>query len=119
MSRIGIIRYPGSNCDEDAFRYFNTLETPCFYIWHKETKLPDNLKMIVIPGGFAFGDRLYEEATGSYKISPGTMALQSPVTKVILEAAEQHIPILGICNGFQILTGLGLLPGKLVLNDNI
>lgn len=118
MSRIGIIRYPGSNCDADTFRYFNTPDTPCFYIWHKETKLPTDLKMIVIPGGFAFGDRLYEEATGSYTISPGTMALKSPVTKVILEAAKQDIPILGICNGFQILTGLGLLPGKLLLNEN-
>ena len=118
MSRIGIIRYPGSNCDADAFRYFNTPETPCFYIWHKETELPSDLKMIVIPGGFAFGDRLYEEATGTYKISPGTMALQSPVTQVILEAASKKIPILGICNGFQILTGLGLLPGKLEFNDN-
>jgi len=118
MSRIGIIRYPGSNCDSDTFRYFDTPETPCFYIWHKETQLPNDLKMIVIPGGFAFGDRLYEEATGSYKISPGTMALQSPVTQVILEAVENKIPILGICNGFQILTGLGLLPGKLELNFN-
>lgn len=118
MSRIGIIRYPGSNCDSDTFRYFDTPETPCFYIWHKESVLPDNLKMIIIPGGFAFGDRLYEEATGSYKISPGTMALRSPVTQVILEAAKRKIPILGICNGFQILTGLGLLPGKLELNTN-
>ena len=118
MSRIGIIRYPGSNCDADTYRYFNTDETPCFYIWHKETKLPPHVKMLIIPGGFAFGDRLYEEATGSYNISPGTMAIGSPVTKVIMEAIEQNIPILGICNGFQILTGLGLLPGKLVLNNN-
>jgi phosphoribosylformylglycinamidine synthase I len=118
MSRIGIIRYPGSNCDQDTFRYFDTPETPCFYIWHKETKLPENLKMLIIPGGFAFGDRLYEEATGQYTISPGTMALMSPVTQVILEAVENKIPILGICNGFQILTGLGLLPGKLLLNEN-
>ena len=111
---IGIIRYPGSNCDYDALRYFDD----SFFIWHKETMFPEKLKLLVIPGGFAFGDRLYDNATGSYTISPGTMAVQSPVTKIIMEAVERKIPILGICNGFQILIQLGLLPGKLLLNQN-
>jgi len=75
------------------------------------------MRLLVIPGGFAFGDRLYDKATGKYTISPGTMAVGSPVTKIIEEAAKRKICILGICNGFQILTQLGLLPGELLLND--
>lgn len=109
---IGIIRYPGSNCDYDSLRYFKN----SFFIWHNETKYPENLDLLVIPGGFAFGDRLYTKATGDYAISPGTMATSSPVTSIIREAAKQKVPIIGICNGFQILTQLGLLPGKLSLN---
>ena len=111
--RVGIIRYPGSNCDQDTLRFFKN----SFYIWHTEEKLPV-LDLLVIPGGFAFGDRVYEKATDKYIISPGEKALSSPVTKVILEAASRGIPILGICNGFQILIHLGLLPGSLVKNNN-
>ena len=111
---IGIIRYPGSNCDIDTLRFFKN----SFYIWHKDSKLPSNLELLVIPGGFAFGDRVYNKATEKYIISPGTMAVNSPVTKLIMEAAKKNIPILGICNGFQILTQLDLLPGRLELNDH-
>tara|TARA_B110000495_G_scaffold197392_1_gene207584 strand:+ start:475 stop:2703 length:2229 start_codon:yes stop_codon:yes gene_type:complete len=117
IQRIGIIRYPGSNCDIDTLNYFNTDVSNSFYIWHKEKILPHQLDLLVIPGGFAFGDRIYNKATGDYIISPGTMAIDSPVTNIIMEAAKQKIPILGICNGFQILTQLGLLPGELVLNN--
>ena len=88
--RIGIIRYPGSNCDFDTLRYFNN----SFFIWHKETTFPASIDLLVIPGGFAFGDRLYNSATGDYVISPGTMAIQSPVTSIIREAAKRKIPIL-------------------------
>ena len=104
---IGIIRYPGSNCDFDTLNYFND----SFFIWHKETKFPENIKLLVIPGGFAFGDRLYDKATDTYTIAPGKMAIHSPVTAIIEEAVKRQIPILGICNGFQILIQLGLLPG--------
>ena len=112
--KVGIVRYPGSNCDLDTKRYFSESE----YIWHNETNICilDSLDLLVIPGGFAFGDRVYEKATGTYTVSPGTQALSSPVSKIILTAAQHKIPILGICNGFQILTGLGLLPGKLEMN---
>ena len=118
MKKIGIIRYPGSNCDIETLRYFSDLGD-CFYIWHKEDNIGilDDLLLLVLPGGFAFGDRIYNKATESYTISPGTMALNSPVSKIILEASKRSIPILGICNGFQILTQMKLLPGKLVLND--
>ena len=111
---VGIIQYPGSNCDYDTLRYFDD----SFLIWHKETVYPENLKLLVIPGGFAFGDRIYDNATGSFTISPGIMAINSPVSRIILEANKQNIPILGICNGFQILIHMGLLPGKLLLNRN-
>ena len=112
--RTGIIRFPGSNCDIDALQYFPN----SFYIWHKETTFPDDIRLIVIPGGFAYGDRTYDTATGVYKIAPGKMAAMSPVRTIIYEAAQRKIPILGICNGFQILIELGLLPGKLLLNEN-
>ena len=120
MINVGIIRYPGSNCDLETFRYFNfNNENKCFFIWHKETdfSLLNNLDLLVLPGGFAFGDRIYNKATENYIISPGTMALQSPVSILIQEAVNRNIAILGICNGFQILTQMGLLPGKLLLND--
>ena len=120
MINVGIIRYPGSNCDLETFRYFNfNNENKCFFIWHKETdfSLLNNLDLLVLPGGFAFGDRIYNKATENYIISPGTMALQSPVSILIQEAVNRNIAILGICNGFQILTQMNLLPGKLLLND--
>ena len=110
--KIGIIRYPGSNCDIDTFNYFGN----CFYIWYKETKLP-SLDLLIIPGGFAFGDRYYDTATADYTINPGKMAIEAPVTNIIQEAATQKIPILGICNGFQILLQLKLLPGELIKNN--
>ena len=117
--KIGIVRYPGSNCDIETKRYFDEIgET--FYIWHKEYSIlaTQYLDLLVLPGGFAFGDRLYDKATDEYEISPGTMALSSPVNEIIYEAANRNIPILGICNGFQILTQMGLLPGKLELNNS-
>ena len=67
-------------------------------------------------GGFAFGDRIYEKATENYICDPGHMAINSPVTKIIKEVYNKQIPILGICNGFQILTETGLLPGVLLQN---
>ena len=111
---VGIIRYPGSNCDLDTLSYFEN----SFFIWHKETKFPDDIKLLVIPGGFAFGDRVYNKATDTYTIDPGKMAIDSLVTAIIGEAVIKKIPILGICNGFQILIQLGLLPGELLLNKN-
>tara|TARA_B100000035_G_scaffold109341_1_gene92813 strand:- start:6031 stop:8163 length:2133 start_codon:yes stop_codon:yes gene_type:complete len=116
---IGIIRYPGSNCDIETKKYFSDIGK-CFYIWHKEENISllDNVKLLVLPGGFAFGDRIYNKATEEFTISPGTMAINSPASKLIHYAVEKKIPIIGICNGFQILTGMKLLPGTLVLNDS-
>ena len=116
--KVGIVRYPGSNCDIETLKYFSDLGQS-FYIWHNSDNLSilDDLGLLILPGGFAFGDRVYDKATGEFKISPGTMAINSPVSLVIYEASKRRIPILGICNGFQILTKLNLLPGKLVLNE--
>ena len=117
---IAIIEYPGSNCINETVDYFNFINNFVFRIWHKvdDLSIIDNIDLLVIPGGFAFGDRLYNKATENYIINPGIMALNSPVNKIILEVYKKNIPILGICNGFQILTHLGLLPGKLILNKN-
>ena len=108
---IGIIMYPGSNCAEDTKRYFPN----SFFIWHTETEWKP-MDLLVIPGGFAFGDRDYEYATHDFKIDPGKKAKDSPVSKIIMKAYEKGIPILGICNGFQILIQMGLLPGRLCIN---
>ena len=121
MKKVGIIRYPCSNCDLETSRYFKiNNETECIFIWHKrsDVSLLDNMDLLVLPGGFAFGDRIYNKATENYVISPGTMALESPVSVLIEEAVKRNIAILGICNGFQILTQMKLLPGKLLLNDS-
>ena len=121
MKNIAIIRYPGSNCDIETMKYFSFGGNKCFYLWHETHKIDyidiEKVDLIVIPGGFAFGDRIYDKATNSYEMSPGTMAIKCGVTKIIHEANSRRIPILGICNGFQILTQLGLLSGNLELND--
>ena len=112
--RVGIVVYPGSNCIEETRRYFPN----SFYIWHTSEIMDDDMDLLVIPGGFAFGDREYNKATETYRINPGVMAKNSPVSNVILKASRNNRPILGICNGFQILIQLGLLPGRLELNNN-
>ena len=114
--KIGIIRYPGSNCYNDTKNYFQEFE--CTELWYKTDKIMERYDLIVIPGGFAFGDRFYEKATEKYIYSPGKMAVNSPISNVIMDAYNQNIPILGICNGFQILTSMGLLPGKLIENTS-
>ncbi len=111
--KVGIINYPGSNCIEDTKKYFPNH----VIIWHNESILPSNIDLIVIPGGFSFGDRYYKKATEEFTMDPGRMAIESPVSLVIKEANVRNIPILGICNGFQILIKLGLLTGRLVRND--
>ena len=112
--RIGVIRYPGSNCFYDTIRYFG--EDICIELWYKTEDIVKDIDLLIIPGGFAFGDRFYQKATGEYNYSPGEMAKEAPITNTILYSYENNIPILGICNGFQILTHLNLLPGELTEN---
>lgn len=108
--RAAVIQFPGSNCDRDmaiAIRDVTGAETSL--VWHRETTLPDRLDLIAVPGGFSYGDYLRS----------GAMAARSPVMQAVIEAAGRGIPILGVCNGFQILTEAGLLPGALMRNAGI
>lgn len=117
---VGIVHYPGSNCMKETIDYFESVPAEVRVIQsnHDNISQLDGMDLLVLPGGFAYGDRVYDKATESYTISPGTMAVKCPVSRLIKHAAGAGIAILGICNGFQILTQLGLLPGTLELNDS-
>ena len=115
--KIGIVQYPGSNCIDDTLEYFKDHDV--FIVWHKDTTVPKEIDLLILPGGFAYGDRYYEKATDAkYVIEPGKMASEANVSSVIMALHERGVPILGICNGFQILIHLGLLPGKLIRNKS-
>ena len=115
---IAIVRFPGSNCDFDTLRFFQRGGHKANFLWHKETKIPD-ADLLVLPGGFAFGDRVYERATDkNFYIEPGVQTLNSPVMSVVKSWAERGKKILGICNGFQILVHTGILPGVLYKNES-
>ncbi len=104
--RSVILVFPGSNCDRDiALALKKMTGQPPLMLWHKETELPP-CDLIVIPGGFSYGDYL----------RPGAIAARSPLMADVRKRAEDGVSILGICNGFQILTELGLLPGTLMRN---
>ena len=107
--KFAVIVFPGSNCDNDAYYALkNNLNVDVDFIWHKENNL-SNYDAILIPGGFSYGDYL----------RTGAIARFSPIMKSILEQAEMGKPIIGICNGFQILLECGLLPGALINNKKI
>jgi phosphoribosylformylglycinamidine synthase len=107
--KCGVIVFPGSNCDRDVLTVTQgLLALPTRMVWHQETDLSD-LDLIVIPGGFSYGDYL----------RCGAIARFSPVMKSIVEYAERGKLVLGICNGFQILTEVGLLPGVLIRNRDL
>ena len=115
--KIGIIRFPGSNCDNDTYNFFKD-DNEVFYIEHSDTEYV-YMDLMIIPGGFSYADRLYKKATGDYTMAPGEMALKSNVIKIINEAYRQGVKILGICNGLQILIKMNLLPGfDFEINDN-
>jgi phosphoribosylformylglycinamidine synthase len=106
--KVAIIVFPGSNCDHDAYFAFKKIfNVPTEFVWHKETNL-DPYDIIVLPGGFSYGDYL----------RCGAIARFSPVMKEVVEKAKLGVKIIGICNGFQILTESGLLPGALTMNKN-
>jgi phosphoribosylformylglycinamidine synthase len=107
--KFGIVVFPGSNCDRDvAYVTGSLLELPTRMVWHEETDISD-LDVVVIPGGFSYGDYL----------RCGALAQFSPVMSQVLEHAKQGKFVLGICNGFQVLTEIGLLPGALVRNRDL
>ena len=105
-----VIVFPGSNCDRDMAVALETVSGhKPHMVWHGDTELPAGLDVIAIPGGFSYGDYLRS----------GAMASRSNIIKSIIEAADRGIKILGVCNGFQILTETGLLPGALMRNSNM
>lgn len=107
--KFGVIVFPGSNCDRDVeWVTSGLLGQPTRLVWHQERDLSD-LDAIIVPGGFSYGDYL----------RCGAIARFSPAMQGVVEAAEAGKPILGICNGFQILTEVGLLPGALVRNRGL
>ena len=108
-TKFAVVVFPGSNCDNDAYYALkNNLNVDVDFIWHKESNL-SNYDAILIPGGFSYGDYL----------RTGAIARFSPIMKSILEQAKVGRPIIGICNGFQILLECGLLPGALINNKRI
>ena len=106
---IAVITFPASNCDRDAAVAVEALGGRAIRIHHSETSLPDKLDAIILPGGFSYGDYL----------RPGCMAARSPIMREIKDKAEAGTPTLGICNGFQLLTEAGLLPGALLRNRDL
>ncbi len=107
--KVGVIVFPGSNCDRDMQWVFQgLLGLPTRMVWHQDSDLSD-LDAIVIPGGFSYGDYL----------RCGAIARFSPAMRSVIDAANQGKPVLGVCNGFQILTEAGLLPGALTRNADL
>ena len=108
--RAAVVTFPGSNCDRDlAVALEKVSGTPALRVWHGDAELPERLDFIALPGGFSYGDYL----------RCGAMAARSPIVRAVVEAANKGVPVLGICNGFQVLTESGLLPGALMRNAQL
>jgi phosphoribosylformylglycinamidine synthase I len=108
--KTAVIVFPGSNCDRDVAEALRlTTGAAPAMVWHKEIELPDGVGLIAVPGGFSYGDYLRS----------GAIAARSPVMRAVKSAADRGVPVIGICNGFQILTETGLLPGALMRNAGI
>ncbi len=107
--KVGVVVFPGSNCDRDMFHVLtDVFHLDAQYFWH-EKGLPKNIDAVILPGGFSYGDRL----------RAGVIAAHSPIIKDVQKMAQKGIPILGVCNGFQILVESGLLPGVLLKNNSL
>ncbi len=105
--RSAVITFPGSNCDRDmAVALEQVSGAPALRVWHGDAELPEGLDFIALPGGFSYGDYLRS----------GAMAARSPIMQAVIAAAARGVPVLGVCNGFQVLTEAGLLPGALMRN---
>jgi phosphoribosylformylglycinamidine synthase subunit PurQ / glutaminase len=108
--KTAVIVFPGSNCDRDLAVALEAVtgRAPTM-VWHKESELPEGVGFVGLPGGFSYGDYLRS----------GAMAARSPIVGAVVEAANRGVPVLGICNGFQVLTESGLLPGALMRNAGL
>ena len=107
--RAAVIVFPGSNCDRDMAMALGAAGADVTMVWHKDATLPDGIDLVAIPGGFSFGDYL----------RCGAIAAQSAVCNAIVDHAKRGGYVLGVCNGFQILTETGLLPGALMRNAGL
>ena len=108
--RSAVITFPGSNCDRDMADALEKVSgTAPHRVWHGDAELPANLDFIALPGGLSYGDYLRS----------GAMAARSPIMQAVVAAAGRGVPVLGVCNGFQVLTEAGLLPGALMRNAGI
>ena len=107
--KFGIVTFPGSNCDYDAYRaVVEALGEEAVYLWHKDHDLQSS-DVVILPGGFSYGDYL----------RAGAIARFSPIMREVIAHAERGAPVLGICNGFQIACEAGLLPGALLRNASL
>ena len=107
--RAAVVVFPGSNCDRDLAVAFRQAGADVTMVWHKDDALPDGIDIVGIPGGFSYGDYL----------RCGAIAAQSPICQSVAAHAERGGYVLGICNGFQVLTETGLLPGALLRNAGL
>ena len=109
MARVGVIVFPGSNCDHDAYHALkHVMNAEVKFLWHKETDV-SGLDMIIVPGGFSYGDYLRS----------GAIARFSPIMQELIGYAQKGGPVMGICNGFQILLEAGLIPGAMRHNEQL
>jgi len=107
--KVAVLRFPGTNCEFDTQYAFEKLGHTTELVWHENETLPTDTDLVVVPGGFSYGDYLRS----------GSIARFSPVMKAVITYANDGGKVLGICNGFQILTEAGLLPGALKRNNNL
>jgi len=107
--KVSILQYPGTNCEYDTEHAFKSLGAQTEIVWHKSETIPSDTNLLVVAGGFSYGDYLRSGAIAKY----------SPVMKAVKEYAAKGVKVLGICNGFQVLTEAGLLPGALKRNEHL
>ncbi|MCC5991310.1 MAG: phosphoribosylformylglycinamidine synthase subunit PurQ [Rhodobacteraceae bacterium] len=107
--KAAVITFPGSNCDRDLALAFEGTGAQVRHVWHKDTALPAGIDIVGIPGGFSFGDYL----------RCGAIAARSPIARAVADFAGKGGHVLGVCNGFQVLVEMGLLPGALLRNANL
>ncbi|MDY0180896.1 phosphoribosylformylglycinamidine synthase subunit PurQ [Aliarcobacter skirrowii] len=107
--KVAVLQFPGTNCEFDAKYAFDKLGCEVEVIWHKDTKLPENTDLVVVPGGFSYGDYLRS----------GAIARFANIMEDVKKFASNGGKVLGICNGFQILLEAGLLPGAMKRNDTL